>query len=380
MRRLVIFGSILMGVIGVAILSPAFPEIKRGLNLTDIEVAMLITVFTLPGIFLSPVMGLLADRFNRKAVLSSLLILFGFSGFLCGFVDYKTMLILRFLQGIGGSALTSLSVTLIGDYYRGLDRVKMLGYNASVISVGLAVYPLLGGFLAELNWRYPFYVFIASIPIGLMALNLKTQPRGGGDLTEYFKRTTRTLINRNVILGFISGCVVFVITYGSFLLYVPFILESKFNATPFLRGAILSTTLLITASVSSRLGFLVKRFGLFGTMRFGFLSYALSLFLIPLAPSLFYFTLSVMIFGFGHGTVLPALQSFVIDRAGEENRAIVMTSYNSMIRIGQTVGPIFASALSTHSIELVFVVFSIVSVFLGFLLWNSSKSFSQNPL
>ncbi|HIP57975.1 MAG TPA: MFS transporter, partial [Archaeoglobus profundus] len=37
----VLLGVTLIGIIGVAILSPAFPEIKRGLNLSDFEVAML---------------------------------------------------------------------------------------------------------------------------------------------------------------------------------------------------------------------------------------------------------------------------------------------------------------------------------------------------
>jgi MFS family permease len=371
MRRLVIFGTTLIGVIGVAILSPAFPEIKKALALTDFQVAMLITAFTLPGIFLSPLMGVLADRFGRRVVLVPSLLLFGLSGFACAFVDYETMVVLRFLQGVGGSALTSLAVTLIGDFYNGLERTKMLGYNASLLSVGLAIYPLLGGFLAEIDWRLVFCIFIVAVPIGLVALTIDIPPKKT-DMQTYARKVIRILLDRGVILGFLSGCTVFVITYGAFLLYIP-ILLARFGATPLLRGVVMSSTLFLTALVASKLDFFVKNLGLFGVIRLGFISYTLSLALIPLAPNLFYLTAFVSLYGLGHGTVLPALQNFVVNQTTAESRAVVMTTYNSMIRIGQTVGPVFASTFAYYSTTTVFVASAILSLFLALIIPRASR-------
>ncbi len=65
-RLHVIFLITLMGVMGVAVLAPAFPEIAENLGISKSDVALLITVFTLPGIILAPIIGVLADRFGRK--------------------------------------------------------------------------------------------------------------------------------------------------------------------------------------------------------------------------------------------------------------------------------------------------------------------------
>ena len=359
----VLFGVTLIGIIGVAILSPAFPEIKEGLGISDFEVAMLVTAFTLPGVFLAPLMGILADRFGRKKVLVPSLLLFGFAGTACAFVDFKLMLVLRFLQGIGGSALTSLAVTLIGDLYEGLRRARILGYNASVLSLGLASYPVIGGALAELNWRYPFFMFALAIPVGIGALRIRyPEIKQDNSLGEYIKDSLRLLVNRRIIVGFLSGCAVFVITYGAFMIYVPFLLESRFNASPSLRGLIQSSTLLFTALVASRLDEFIKAFGDKGTIKIGFLSYAVSLALIPFASKLYLFVVAMMFFGLGHGTVLPALQNLVVSIAPTENRGAVTTAYGSMIRIGQTLGPIFASAIAIYSIEGVFLCSSMLAV------------------
>ncbi|NOR74604.1 MAG: MFS transporter, partial [Draconibacterium sp.] len=72
----VIFLTTLMAVMSVASLSPVFPSIGEHFNLTPTKVTLLITVFTFPGIFLSPVAGVLADRFGRKKILLPSLLLF----------------------------------------------------------------------------------------------------------------------------------------------------------------------------------------------------------------------------------------------------------------------------------------------------------------
>jgi len=366
--KVVIFGSTLMGIIGVAILSPAFPEVQKALNINEFQVSLLITVFTLPGIFFAPLMGYIADTFGRRIVLTTSLFTFGISGFACAFADYNIMLLLRFVQGVGGSALTSLAVTLIGDLFDGAERVKMLGYNASVLSIGLAFYPLLGGILAEIDWRFPFLIFLTAVPIGILAIGVDS---GRG------RKSFKLELNRDIIVAFALGCLVFVITYGVFYFYIPITLEEKFRAEPFLRGLIQSSTLIITALIASRLSYFVRRLGTYRTISLGFLGYGFSLALIPLSPNLFSFTISTMIYGFGHGTVLPSLQNLLVENTTVKSRATVVTTYNSMIRIGQTIGPIFSASIGSNSYifasTLAFTLF-----ILTFLFWKP-KSAYQPP-
>jgi MFS family permease len=99
-----IFLVTLFAVMGVASLAPAFPKIIEFFQITKKQVGLLITVFTLPGVFLAPFMGILADRLGRKNILIPSMLLFSLAGFLCMFTKtYETLLLLRFFQGVGRS-------------------------------------------------------------------------------------------------------------------------------------------------------------------------------------------------------------------------------------------------------------------------------------
>ena len=80
-RLFVIFSITLVGVMGVASLTPALPKISQAFDLNKSEVALLISAFTFPGIFLTPFAGVLADRLGRKTVLIPSLFIFGLAGF-----------------------------------------------------------------------------------------------------------------------------------------------------------------------------------------------------------------------------------------------------------------------------------------------------------
>ena len=75
-----LFGVTLMAVMGVAVIAPAFPRIIRELGISSGQVGLLVTIFTLPGIVLTPLLGVMADRVGRKTVLLPSLILFGTAG------------------------------------------------------------------------------------------------------------------------------------------------------------------------------------------------------------------------------------------------------------------------------------------------------------
>lgn len=168
---LVICAVSLIAVLGVSSVTPAFPKLAQALNVNPKNIGLLVTAFTLPTLFLGPIIGVLADRLGRKKIIVPSLLLFGIAGTACAFArDFNLLLLLRLLQGIGAASLLSLSVTLIGDLYAGDKRANAMGYNASITSIGTAIYTTIGGALATIGWYYPFGLPIAAIPIGLLVL------------------------------------------------------------------------------------------------------------------------------------------------------------------------------------------------------------------
>lgn len=116
------------------------------------QVGLLITVFTLPGVVLTPIWGVLSDRYGRKRVLVPSLILFGLAGGACALArNFELLMVLRTIQGVGAAALGAINVTIVGDLFSGRERTAALGYNSSVLSSATAAYPAIGGALATLG-------------------------------------------------------------------------------------------------------------------------------------------------------------------------------------------------------------------------------------
>jgi len=354
----IIFAITLMAVMGVASITPAFPKIIQELNVPTEAIGLLIIAFTVPGVILTLVFGVLADRIGRKKVLVPALLLFGIAGGLCALVrDFNLLLALRFFQGVGAASLGSLNVTLIGDLFSGEEQKTAMAYNASVLSVGTAIYPAIGGALASLAWYYPFALPVVSIPIGLLVLFYleSPEPEKSQPLRRYIIDAWRSIKDRRVIILFLVSSITFIVLYGSHLTYLPILLDNTFGASALVIGLILSIVALATAVTSLLLPRMVKVCSEIRLLGLAFTLYSLALFFIAFADGFWALFVSLMIFGIAHGINIPCIHSLLARLAPIEHRAAIMSLNGMVLRLGQTLGPLLMG--------LVFVLWGIRSPF-----------------
>ena len=342
-NMIIIFGVTLIAVMGIASITPAFPGIIKYFGISTHQVGWLIAAFTLPGIFLTPVSGILADRFGRKVVLVPALFVFGIAGFLCSFMrDFHSLLALLFIEGIGAAGLSSINITLIGDLYTGEKRTALMGYNASILSIGTAAYPALGGFLAAFGWQYIFYLPLLALPLGvfvIFGLN-NPEPKDQQGMGEYFRRIWKNINQRSVWGLFLVNILVFVLLYGAYLTYFPILLSERLNASSVQIGLMMSIMSLVTAAISSQLGRINKRFQSKTILLFGASFYFLSMLSLLISQSWIQVVVSVIVFGFGHGLLVPSIQNLLVGFASIKERAAFMSVNSMVLRIGQTIGPL----------------------------------------
>lgn len=338
----IIFSITLMVVMGVASIAPALPAIVRDLGISKLDVAWLITAFSLPGMLLAPFVGVFADRFGRKRILVPAIFLFAIAGTACAFTrDFNILLIFRVFQGIGAAAMGSINVTLIGDLYSGRRRVEAMGLNASVLSLGAAGYPLIGGALAALAWYYPFYLSLIAIPIGIIVLTKLNNPEPDSreDFKSYLVGAWGYLKNMKVAALFAAGVITFIIVFGAYLTYFAIYMDDAFNVSGFTIGVFMSVSALAAAVVASQMGRITRRISEGMLIKVSFAIFGLSLILIPLMPSLWLLLIPVLLLGIAQGINLPSILSMAAGLAPTEYRAAFMSINSSMIRLGQTVGP-----------------------------------------
>lgn len=342
----VVWGVTLMAVLGTLSITPAFPRIVQELGVSPGQVVLLITSFTLPGVFLSPVAGVLSDRFGRKTILVPSLLLFGVAGGACALVrDFELLLALRALQGMGAASLGATNVTLIGDMFFGGERTEALGYNSSVLSIGTAIYPAIGGALATFAWYYPFALPVLAVPIAFIVLFSLHNPEPESDqgLKEYFGSVWEHVKDRRVVGLFVGSLVTFIILFGSLITYLPILMNEFFGASPFIIGVVVASSSLTTALTSTQMGRLSSQFSEGALIRFSFLLYAAALCLVPLASNVWLLLVPTVIFGVAHSLNLPNSFSLLTAAAPKENRGAFLALNSTILRLGQTIGPLFMS-------------------------------------
>lgn len=353
-----IFAISLMAVLGVATVTPAFPQLAEALEVPAKNLGLLITAFTFPTVILGPIIGIVADRFGRKKIIVPSLFIFGIAGCACAFIrDFNLLLLLRFLQGIGAASLLSLSVTLIGDLYTERRRSTAMGYNASVTSIGTAFYPTIGGALATLGWYYPFMLPLVAIPIGLLVLFFlkNPEPKGDRNLKAYLQNALKVLKNRQILGLFIASAANFILLYGAHVTYLPILLKKSFQVSPFTIGLFLSSVSVALTLTSSQLGRLARRFSETVLIRASFVFYAVALLIIPFIHNISLILIPTTLIGVGLGIGFPSIQTLLAALAPKEYLATVISVNGTFFGLGQTVGPLLMGlAYSIGGINSVF--------------------------
>lgn len=333
----------LISVMEVSCIAPVLPKIAEALSITAAQANLLIVVFTMPGIFLSPFFGIAADRFGRKKVLVPALLLFGICGTAAGFTrNFSLLLILRFFQGAGSASLGSLNQTIIGDVFPGDERVTAMGYNSSVVSIGTMLYPSIGGAIAILGWNYPFFLASMAFPVSLLVifgLDYR-EPVTNGKLKEYLRQSFRLIYRREILSLYIGTLAAFILLYGILLAFLPFYIKQHFHSMPLIIGLAMSVASVGTITGSLNLGKLSRIFSSKKLLVSSFLIYSIALSALYFMPVILLFILPVFIYGFANGIVIPNIQTQISILAPDEYRGAFMSINSSVLRLGQTIGPL----------------------------------------
>ncbi len=111
--------------------------------------------------------GRLADIYGKKPIYTTGFIVFTVGSVLCGLSPtIYTLIGFRVLQAVGAAMVMALGMAIVTEAFPPSERGRALGISGTIVSVGIAVGPTLGGLIVKnLSWHWIFFV---NLPIGIV--------------------------------------------------------------------------------------------------------------------------------------------------------------------------------------------------------------------
>lgn len=164
----ILYFNIFLMFLGISIVIPVLPTILYDLDLNGSDLGLLVAVFALFQMIASPFGGRFADKFGKKIIIIIGLLLFSISEFIFAVGNtFSILLLSRVLGGISAAFVMPGVNGMIGDLSTAENRARNFSYMSAVINTGFIIGPGVGGFLAEISHRMPFY--FAGV-LGIIAL------------------------------------------------------------------------------------------------------------------------------------------------------------------------------------------------------------------
>ncbi|MEM9137383.1 MAG: MFS transporter [Cyanobacteria bacterium P01_F01_bin.42] len=358
-----------------SMVAPVFPEVKQALQVSPWWAGTLVGVHTLTMALATPLLGLLANRVGHRRVLVGSLIAYGIFGMLGALaINFGTMFLSRALVGAASGGVAVISIGVLSGSYEGEARTKMMGYATSALASSTVFFPILGGWIGSLNWRYAFCLNGIAFPVAIAALFFLEIPAALNPVNANLK-------DRSVLLNVVRQrrvlTILFTLAFASALFYVvvvyaPLYLKEAMDAKPLVNGFVLATRA-VGAAIVSAFGAsrLAKWLGAQKAIALGFLLMSLSLISIPLVQSPILIVVSALPFGFGFGVVMPNLYDRLSNCAPTAQQTILLGIGTGISSLGQFFSPtIFGPIWATLGAIIFFVAGT------SGLLWAALMSFT----
>ncbi|WP_050183114.1 MFS transporter [Domibacillus robiginosus] len=340
--------NLFIAFLGIGLVVPVTPTIMNELNISGAVVGYMVAAFAVTQLIASPPAGKLVDRWGRKPMIVTGLILFSLSELLFAVGQSVDMLMIsRMIGGVSAAFIMPAVTAYIADITSVETRPKALGYMSAAISTGFIIGPGIGGFLAEISTRLPFFFAagFAGFAAILSFFTLREPERNPENKKP--EKTTAGIKRVFVPLFFIPFMIIFISTFGlaAFESLFALFADHKFGFTA-MDIAIMITGGAIVGAVAQILLFdrLIKWIGEIKLIQYSLIFSTILLVLLTFVSGYYTILLITAFMFIGFDLMRPAVTTYLSNIAGDEQGFV--GGMNSMFTsIGNVIGPIIGGIL-----------------------------------
>ncbi len=138
--------GVFLATIDGSIVNVSLPTMEKSFQTDFALVQWVVLAYLLTVTTLMLGIGRLADIYGKKPIYTTGFIVFTIGSVLCGLSpNIYTLIGFRVVQAVGAAMIMALGMAIVTEAFPGSERGRALGISGTIVSVGIAVGPTLGG-------------------------------------------------------------------------------------------------------------------------------------------------------------------------------------------------------------------------------------------
>jgi len=338
--------------------------VKNDLKGSATQISLIVSLYILGTVLLRPFTGKWADQYGKKRVNLIFLILF----IICnvaylGTTSIVPLLIVRFINGFGFSAVTTSTAALAMDWIPANSKGEGVGYFGLFMSLAMVVGPALGIYLTN-NYDYDVLIIVASVFAILSIIfsfftseKIITKPKDLNikavkGLDQYIEKKALPICIVAFLLAFAYSSIIAYIA-----MYFSEIGQAKYSMYFFI---CLAVVIIITRP---KIGKIYDNKGPNFLIYPGLICLTIGLIIVAFSETPSLALLAGAIIGLGYGAVFPALQTLSISAASTTRAGTASANFFLLYDIGIGLGSfIFGLFSANFGFKYTYVLAALVAI------------------
>lgn len=375
--------------IGFGLIIPILPTFaKSDLGASDFLVGILAASYSLFQFIFAPFWGGLSDRFGRRPIVLSSIILVGLSYIV--FAHSTSLLILfaaRILGGIGAANI-SVAYAYVSDSTKPSERTKAFGIIGAAFGLGFILGPVFGGIIKE-----TFNILtLGYAAAGLSAFNFIVALLFLPESLNVFDKSKRLFENplSKIIRGFNTEFVgsllfinfVYISAFSMMTITAALLWKEQYNLSDkevgYMFGFIGVLIVIIQGGLISPIN---KRLGDFKMLILGVTLMMVGLVMIPFVPLEYFIPfelIALALTSFGNSFLSTPASSLISKHTSEAEQGTIMGTNQSMGSMGRIVGPLVGGGLYGISYYMPYVTAGVIMFLVILLCLRLMRTYKSN--
>ncbi len=349
-RHLLVYGSALLDPLIILAYNPLVPVLKTEFGVSVDLIALSLSFHMLPFALLNLLSGTISDRFHRPSVLTFGLGLSTGGSVLAAFAPTLGVFYLsRIVQGVGSAFIMPIAMALVADLTASSRRGRVMGIFGMFIGMATTLGPLIGGYLASIEWR--IVPIVLAIYSGLMTILVRlgfksTIVRQDSSQIEFqvTQQIRQALRNHGVLAASVAGFLLFFTFQGIQPVLADYLSLPPLGVTQSNIGVFLAVVGVVGIIFSALSGSVITRWGTRWTIIGGFLAMLIPQTLLLLADSYWSYLAMFTLFGSVQRIVLTAAQTLTLESTGS-SRGSASSVFNFTRYLGFAIAPTVMSTV-----------------------------------